>query len=220
MKRKVGVLALQGGVIEHANVLKKLGSEVIFVRTVSELQGVNALVMPGGESTTLSLLLQDSGLFQEIRQRASFQRKAGVQPLSIFGTCAGAILLAKEVKNSDGRNDRPIPKKFEASLPQTLELMDIQVLRNAYGEQIDSFQTELPLPELGISHLQATFIRAPIIAKVLDHKSVLPAQILGRFEEQIVLVQQGHLLAATFHPELNGETRLHEFFLQKVVSEW
>lgn len=183
----VGVLALQGDFAEHLAVLKHLRVQALEVRTENDLKQVDRLIIPGGESTVMSRLLWLDGLADAIIRRV----KKG---MPVYGTCAGAILLATRATG-----DRA---------PKTLGLMDIVVDRNAYGSQIDSFETSLKisgLPKL----LPAAFIRAPMIARV--GKDV---EILSSHEGKPVLVRQGKLLAGTFHPEVRGESAVHRMFLE------
>ncbi len=181
---RVGVLGLQGDCREHLNVLRRLGVEARDVRTVPDLQGVAALILPGGESTTMARLMAYSGLDKALKERAR-------QGMPVYGTCAGMILLAKEIV--DG-------------LPQGLGLIDISVDRNAYGRQVDSFEADLQIKHLGSFH--AVFIRAPKIIRCGSG-----VEVLAEHEGVPVLVRQGRLLASSFHPELTGDTRIHEYFL-------
>jgi 5'-phosphate synthase pdxT subunit len=187
---KIGVLALQGDFAEHISMLKRIGVETVEVRLPKHLDGLDGLIMPGGESTTIGKLAVAYGLMEPLRE---FGKKH-----AMWGTCAGAIFLSKDV----GR-DQPL-----------LELMDIKVQRNAFGRQVDSFETDLEIDELmkttGTEHpYHAVFIRAPIIESVSGSAKVLSALEDGR----IVAAQQGHLLATSFHPELTGDTRFHEYFI-------
>ena len=186
MSRVVGVLALQGAFEAHQHVLRDLGVETVQVRTPAELESVDALVMPGGESTTMSHLLVTSGLFESIDARLN-------QGMPVFGTCAGMILLAKGVL--DGRSDQ---KSFGA--------IDIDVKRNAYGRQIDSFETDIEIDGL-VEDFHAVFIRAPQIARCGEGVTVL-----ARHGEDIVLARQGSVMVASFHPELTSDTRIHSLF--------
>lgn len=186
----IGILAFQGGFVEHQAILKELGYPSILIRSANDLKQVNKLIIPGGESTTIGLFLEKTGLSKLIQTRA----KATKKPLAIWGTCAGAILLAKEIEGK--------------VVPPHLKLMDITIERNAYGTQLDSFHTQINVPTLEINDLKATFIRAPIIKKTAKNVAVL-----AKHQDAIVLVQQGNLLASTFHPELCNEKRLHEYFL-------
>ncbi|MDR7459765.1 MAG: pyridoxal 5'-phosphate synthase glutaminase subunit PdxT [Armatimonadota bacterium] len=187
---RVGILALQGDVAEHAAVVRACGAENREVRRPEDLAGVEALIIPGGESTTIGRLMARVGLDEAIRERVE-------QGLPVLGTCAGAILLAREARG--GR-------------PPLLEVMDIAVARNAYGRQRESFEADIHVPPLGSAPLRVAFIRAPVI------EAVGPAvQVLASFGGQPVLVRQDRLLAATFHPEVLGETALHRYFLETVV---
>lgn len=187
MSRVVGVLALQGAFEAHQHVLSDLGVETLQVRTPSDLDLVDALVIPGGESTTMSHLLQTSGLFDAIDARL----KRG---MPVFGTCAGMILLAKGVL--DGRSDQ---RSFGA--------IDVDVRRNAYGRQIDSFETDIALVGL-VEDFHAVFIRAPQIARIGDDVTVL-----ARHNKDVVLARQGSVMVASFHPELTNDARIHSMFI-------
>ncbi len=187
MSRVVGVLALQGAFEAHQHVLRDLGVESVQVRTPSDLDVVDALVMPGGESTTMSHLLQTSGLFNSIDARLK-------QGMPVFGTCAGMILLAKGVL--DGRSDQ---RSFGA--------IDIDVKRNAYGRQIDSFETDIALVGM-VEDFHAVFIRAPQIARLGEEVTVL-----ARHNEDVVLARQGSVMVASFHPELTSDARIHSMFI-------
>lgn len=183
---KIGILAIQGDFEAHARVLEKLGVEYVFVRTPGDLQGIDGLILPGGESTTHMKMLAEAGLDKAIRKMAA---NGG----AFFGTCAGAILLAREVKGPE-----------QASLG----LMDITVVRNAYGRQLASDVFLLPT-KLSEQPLEMVFIRAPIIEAI--GKDV---EVLAERNGKPVLVQQGRMIAATFHPELTGDTKIHERFVK------
>ena len=186
MSRVVGVLALQGAFEAHQHVLGQLGFETVQVRTPSDLKLVGALVMPGGESTTMSHLLLTSGLFESIDTRLK-------QGMPVFGTCAGMILLAKDVL--DGRSDQ---KSFGA--------IDIDVKRNAYGRQIDSFETDIAVDGF-VDDFHAVFIRAPQIARCGEGVTVL-----ARHGQDVVLARQGSVMVSSFHPELTSDVRIHSLF--------
>lgn len=187
----VGVLALQGDFREHAAVLHQLGAAPVEVRLPRQLAGVSHLIIPGGESTTIGRLLDRYEMLEPIRARAG-------RDLAIWGTCAGAILLARQVLDVK-KGGQP-----------TLAVMDITVRRNAYGSQLDSFETPLPIPLLGEPPLRGIFIRAPQIETV--GKGV---EVLARLEEgAIVAARQGRLLVTTFHPELAADDRVHRYFLE------
>jgi len=190
---KIGLLALQGDFAEHIAMLKRLNVETSEVRLPEHLNGLDGLIIPGGESTTIGKLAVAYNLMEPLKQFG--QRHA------IWGTCAGAIFISKDI----GR-DQPL-----------LGLMDIKVQRNAFGRQVDSFETDLDIPELKQatgSHApyHAVFIRAPIIESVSGDAKILASVADGR----IVAAQQGHLLATSFHPELTNDTRFHEYFLSLV----
>lgn len=190
---KIGVLALQGDFSEHIAMLKRLNVEASEVRLPEHLNGLDGLIIPGGESTTIAKLAVAYNLMEPLKLFG--QRHA------IWGTCAGAIFLSKDI----GR-DQPL-----------LGLMDIKVQRNAFGRQIDSFETDLDIPELKQAtgtreDYHAVFIRAPIIESVGNDAKILASVPDGR----IVAAQQGHLLATSFHPELTKDTRFHEYFLTLV----
>jgi pyridoxal 5'-phosphate synthase pdxT subunit len=188
---KVGVIALQGAFAEHAAALEALGAHAVLVRDPGALAGVDAVVLPGGESTTMSLLLASSGLSTAVAERL----EAG---LPAFGTCAGLILLARHV--SDGRPDQ-----------RSFGVLDVSVARNGYGRQRESFEVPLDIPEVGPEPFPGVFIRAPRITGTGPSVSVL-----ARVDDDAVLVLQGPLLAAAFHPELSGDLRLHHLFLERV----
>ncbi|MBE9471103.1 MAG: pyridoxal 5'-phosphate synthase glutaminase subunit PdxT [Chloroflexi bacterium] len=186
---RVGVLALQGAFIEHENILARIGVEPVEVRLPGELEGLDGLILPGGESTTIGQVAERWGLLEPIR---AFARSG--RPL--WGTCAGMVLMAKEVV--DGVSGQP-----------RLELMDVVVRRNAFGRQVDSFEVGLEVPALGEEPFHAVFIRAPRIERV--GKEV---EILARLEDgAVVAVRQGNLLATAFHPELTDDDRFHRYFL-------
>jgi 5'-phosphate synthase pdxT subunit len=192
---RVGVLGLQGDVREHVRALAELGVVPLEVRTPADLMGVDALVLPGGESTTMSLLLESSGLLGPLQDRLN-------QGMPAFGTCAGMILLATDVV--DGRADQV-----------RLRGIDIGVRRNAFGRQVDSFETDLAVDGLD-SRLHAVFIRAPVVEWVGPGVKVL-ARVTGTDgTSRPVVCRQGPVLVTAFHPELSGDLRLHQLFLESV----
>ena len=194
---QVGVLALQGDVREHARALTELGATASEVRTPSDLEAVDMLVIPGGESTTMSLLLQSSELMGPLTERL----RAG---MPAFGTCAGMILLSSEIV--DGRPDQ-----------QGLGAIDISVRRNAFGRQVDSFETDLDVAGLdGTFH--AVFIRAPAVERVGPNVEVLATVADGTGEIRPVLCRQGPVMVAAFHPELSSDSRLHREFLRTAMA--
>lgn len=188
---KVGVLALQGAFREHAAAFRGLGCECLEVRTPEGVEAVDALTIPGGESTTIAKLLIDYHLMNLVRQRIQ-------DGLPVFATCAGAILLARDI--------------VESSQPR-LGLMDIRVRRNAYGRQVDSFETSLEIPCIGGEPFRAVFIRAPLIESV-----GAGVEVLARYRDGVVLARQGNILIGTFHPELTGDLRLHQYFAELVKA--
>jgi pyridoxal 5'-phosphate synthase pdxT subunit len=187
---KVGILAVQGDYEAHASALKRAGAEATFVRTVADMQGIDALILPGGESSTQLQFLQEEKLDKAIKD---FAHDGG----AILGTCAGAILLAREVHGP--------PQK-------SLNLLDVSIERNAYGRQLASHVTREP-SKLSDRPLEMVFIRAPIIEK-LGRK----VEVLAESEGHPVLVQQGRILAATFHPELTSDCTIHEYLLRVTRS--
>jgi 5'-phosphate synthase pdxT subunit len=187
-----GVLALQGDFREHREMLEGLGCAVQEVRRADQLDGIDALVIPGGESTTISRLILSNGLQQPLRDFC-----ASGKP--VWGTCAGAILLAKEVDTLD----RP-----------GIEVMDIAVRRNAFGRQVDSFEADLTIEGLAGPPFRAVFIRAPLIERVFGGARAICALADGT----IVAAREGNLLATSFHPELTGDARVHAFFLEMVEA--
>jgi 5'-phosphate synthase pdxT subunit len=194
MSKKIGVLALQGGYAAHASVLRRLGAEVIEVRLPEHLALCDALVMPGGESTTIIRLLQRNHLDTAIIDRAN----AG---MPIFATCAGLILLSKRIDAGAEQGGQP-----------TLGLLDVAVVRNGFGRQLDSFEADLQIKGFD-APVRAIFIRAPIIKDVGES-----VDVLTMVDDHIVMVQQGNILAAAFHPELLDDDRIHAYFLDKVVA--
>ncbi|MGC8487790.1 MAG: pyridoxal 5'-phosphate synthase glutaminase subunit PdxT [Clostridia bacterium] len=187
----VGVLAIQGDVREHRRHLEALGCEVSLVRRVSDLEGVEGLVMPGGESTAIGLLMSEEGLLDDLRRRIA-------EGFPVYGTCAGLILLAKDV---------------EGPPPPRVGVMDITANRNAYGRQVASFEAALEIPVLGPEPFLAVFIRAPRITRV--GPQVVP---LASWDNEPVMAEEGSLMVSSFHPELTGDSRVHRYFLEKVQA--
>jgi len=188
---KIGVLALQGAFREHRLMLERCGADVVEVRSPEQLEEVQGLVIPGGESTTIGKMMVRWGLLKKIRERAA----AG---MGIYGTCAGMILLAKEIIGSD---------------QPRLGLMDITVKRNAFGRQRESFEADLDVPEFGAEPLRAVFIRAPYIEKA--GKEV---QVLAEVNGKIVIARQDRLLATAFHPELTNSEQVHRYFIDMLKN--
>ncbi|HZX45054.1 MAG TPA: pyridoxal 5'-phosphate synthase glutaminase subunit PdxT [Candidatus Nanoarchaeia archaeon] len=185
---RIGVLALQGSVSEHIQILKRCGVTPIEVRLPEDLKHVDGLVIPGGESTTIGKLMERFWLDIEIKRKYE-------QGMPIYGTCAGAILLAKHIVGSTQAR---------------LGLMDITVKRNDYGRQVDSFEADLTIQD---KPFKGIFIRAPIIKA---HKG---CKVLAEYNKHPVLVQQKNLLAGTFHPELTNDTLIHEYFISMVKNK-
>ncbi len=194
----VGVLALQGAFEQHRRRLVALGVEAPLVRTPAGLDGVDALILPGGESTTMSHLLTTSGLYDELKSRL-------VAGLPVFGTCAGMILCATEVL--DGRPDQ-----------RGFDLIDLTVRRNGYGRQLDSFEADLTVPALGAPPVHAVFIRAPAITGTGAGVEVLADLTDNAGQTVAVAVQSGPILATAFHPELTDDLRWHALFVRMVTE--
>jgi 5'-phosphate synthase pdxT subunit len=196
---RVGVLALQGDVREHEAALRAAGADPLRVRQATELADLDGIVLPGGESTTIGRLLDVFGLLEPLQE-------AIADGLPVYGSCAGMILLAREVL--DGRPDQPL-----------LGGLDIVVRRNAFGRQVDSFETDLDVAGVDGGRMHAVFIRAPWVEKSGDGVEVLavaPAGSADSAGERPVVVRQGAVLASAFHPELTGDTRLHELFVRMI----
>lgn len=194
---RIGVLALQGGYDVHVRATNAAGGHAVEVRTPEEVAACDGLILPGGESTTIGRLMNRFGLDVAVQ-------KAHDAGKPIYGTCAGMILMAKRIDGGEKRGGQP-----------TLGLMDISVVRNAFGRQTESFETDLPVPDevANGEPVRGVFIRAPYIAEAGSN-----VHILARFEDKGVLAQEGNLLASAFHPELTGDTRLHKYFVRMVVN--
>jgi 5'-phosphate synthase pdxT subunit len=191
---KAGVLALQGAFREHREVLDALGVEAVEVRVPEHLSGLDALFMPGGESTTITKLLETSGLREPLHSAID-------GGLPVFGTCAGLILLAGDVRDAG-----------DVRYPAALAALDCTVVRNAYGRQRESFEVRLAIAGMG-EGFPGVFIRAPVVERV-----GAGVDVLAEHEGQPVLLRQGTIWGATFHPELSGDLRLHQRFLIEVVQ--
>ena len=189
---RIGVLALQGAVREHLEAIRAVGGEPVAVRLPADLAELDALILPGGESTTMRRLIDAYGLREPIRSMA----RAGAP---LFGTCAGMILLADRISGGE----EPV-----------LGLLDAEIERNAYGRQLDSYETDLDVPVLGEDPVHAVFIRAP---RVTDAGP--DVEVLAEHQGEPVLLRDGRFLVASFHPELTDDTRVHERFLQLVEEE-
>ncbi|WP_205683836.1 pyridoxal 5'-phosphate synthase glutaminase subunit PdxT [Brevibacillus migulae] len=185
---KIGVLALQGAVSEHVRMLEMAGATAGAIKKVEELEDLDGLVIPGGESTAISKLMHKYGFMEAVRQFAE-------EGKAIFGTCAGAILLANRINGQEDVH---------------LGLMDMKVERNAFGRQKDSFEASLPIAGVA-PNFPAVFIRAPYIMELGQ-----PGVVLAKYDQKIVAARQGPFLAAAFHPELTDDCRLHQYFLEMV----
>ncbi|MDP9471089.1 MAG: pyridoxal 5'-phosphate synthase glutaminase subunit PdxT [Chloroflexota bacterium] len=196
----IGVLALQGAFAEHVRALDRLGVASREVRLPADLDGLAGLIVPGGESTTIGKLLDRTGLLDAIRQQAT------AEALPVWGTCAGLIVLARDIGDSGSRVGSPQP---------LLGLMDLQVRRNAFGTQLDSFETDLSAPAVADRPLPAVFIRAPVIEATGDRVEVLARLPDGR----PVAAREGRFLVTAFHPELTDDLAFHRYFVEVVAAE-
>ncbi|NTW04968.1 MAG: pyridoxal 5'-phosphate synthase glutaminase subunit PdxT [Peptococcaceae bacterium] len=189
----IGVLALQGAFREHEKSLSYCGKDIITrqIRLPQQLEGLDALVIPGGESTTMGKLMNTYNFFEAITDKAE-------KGLPIFGTCAGLIMMAKGIRGSE---------------QPRLGLMDIVVERNAFGRQVESFEADISIEALGKEQFRAVFIRAPYILETSPQ-----VEVLAKYQEKIILAKQGKFLAAAFHPELTSDIRLHRYFIEKCVG--
>lgn len=186
---KIGVLALQGAFREHRNMLERCGAEAVEIRKPEELEEVQGLIIPGGESTTIGKLMVEWGLMDKIKARAK-------EGMAIYGTCAGMILLAKEIVGSD---------------QPRLGLMDTVVHRNAFGRQRESFEADMQVPEFGDQPVRAVFIRAPYIESV-----GAGVKVMATANDKVVIARQDKLLVTAFHPELTDDDRIHRYFLSMI----
>jgi 5'-phosphate synthase pdxT subunit len=185
---KIGVLALQGAVAEHIRMLEKAGAEGVIIKKIEQLDEIDGIIIPGGESTTIGRLMRTYGFMEPILEFSKHNKP-------IFGTCAGLIIIAKEIAGQENAH---------------LQLMDMKVARNAFGRQRESFEVDLPIAGIEDS-VRAVFIRAPLIEEVGPD-----VEVLCTYRDQIVAARQGHLLAASFHPELTDDYRMHSYFLEMV----
>lgn len=182
----VGVLSLQGGVIEHINHLKSLGCNAVEVKKISDLENIHGIILPGGESTVIGKLLKEINLLDPLKEKI-------LRGFPVWGTCAGMILLAKEIENDENTY---------------LSVMDIKVKRNAYGSQIDSFETEKVIEQVSPNPLPLIFIRAPYIS---SHSN--DVKTICKIDGNIVAAKQNNMLATSFHPELSKNLEFHKYFL-------
>ena len=189
---KIGVLALQGAFREHKQKFQELGANAVMIKLQRDLEGIDAIAIPGGESTSIGKLLRQYDLIEPIRERVA-------QGMPVFGTCAGMIVMANRITGEDVTH---------------LGIMDVEVRRNSFGRQRESFETDLDIPVIGEEPFPAVFIRAPHI------EAVGPSvKVLSTYNDRIVAVQQDNLLALSFHPELTGDNRLHAYFLELVKQK-
>ncbi len=186
---EIGVLAVQGDVIEHLAILRGLGVDEVEVRVPEDLEGLDGLIIPGGESTTIGKLMVRYGLDRAVPEQVG-------RGMAVYGTCAGMILMARRASGGE---------------PPLLRLMDIAVTRNAYGRQVDSFEADLEVPALGPPALRAVFIRAPVIDEVGRN-----VEVLASLDGRPVLARQGRLLVSSFHPELAPDDRVHRYLLDMI----
>ena len=191
-KMKLGVLSLQGGVIEHIIQVKHLGYDPVEVKRESDLDVIDAIILPGGESTTMGKLLNVTNLMEPLRNKI-------LEGLPVWGTCAGMILLAKDIENDTRRH---------------LGVMDIRVRRNAFGTQIDSFRTKKVIDKISREEIELVFIRAPYAIEVSEE-----AEILCKVKGKIVAVQQNNMLATSFHPELTNDLKVLNYFVDNIVKK-
>jgi len=189
---KIGVLAVQGDVIEHRAILRRLGVADVEVRLPGDLAGVDGLILPGGESTTIGKLMVRYGLDRAIPEQVR-------RGMALYGTCAGMILMARRAVGGE---------------PPMLRLMDITVIRNAYGRQVDSFEADLDVPVFGPPPLRAVFIRAPVMDQAGPG-----VEVLASLDGRPVLAREGRLLVSSFHPELAPDDRVHRYFLDVIRAD-
>jgi 5'-phosphate synthase pdxT subunit len=193
----IGVLALQGDVREHVAAIEAVGAEALTVRRAGELASVDALILPGGESTAIWRLMRAFELLEPLRERIA-------EGMPTYGSCAGMILLANRVID-----------KVEGQ--ETIGGLDVAVRRNAFGRQVDSFETDISIPIVGNKLVHAVFIRAPWVEQVGESVEVLGAVEVDGASHPVA-VRQGHLLATSFHPELTGDLRIHKYFIEQLAS--
>ncbi len=201
MQHRVGVLSIQGAISEHRHILKKtfaemgIRGEVNSVKKAEDLESIDALIIPGGESTTIGRLADRSGVSEKIKERV----KRG---MPVLGTCAGMIVMAKKIRDL----------KAGKMSQENLSIMDISVIRNAFGRQRESFEVSLEIPKIDKKPFNAVFIRAPIVNKLLS-KDV---EVLAKYGKKIVAVQQRNMIALSFHPELTEDTRIFRYFIELI----
>lgn len=187
--KRIGILGFQGAIIEHEQHIREIGHEPVVVKYVDQLNNIDAIILPGGESTTMGKILHRTGLMEPLREKI-------MEGMPVWGTCAGMILLAKELVNDSVTH---------------LATMNIAVRRNAYGSQIDSFSTNAVIPEVGPEEIPLVFIRAPYITKVADG-----VQVLWIEKGNIVAAREKNMLATSFHPELTDSSEFHNYFVSMI----
>ena len=198
MSLVIGVLALQGDVREHVAAVEAVGGEALPVRRIGELASVDALIIPGGESTAMWKLMRAFDLLQPLRERVQ-------EGMPTYGSCAGMILLADRVLDA-------------ASGQETIGGLDVTVRRNAFGRQVNSFESEISISALGADPIRAVFIRAPWVEEVGDSVEVLGSVRVESISHPVA-IRQGHLLATSFHPELTGDLRIHKYFIEQIARQ-
>ena len=198
MSLVIGVLALQGDVREHVAAVEAVGGEALPVRRIGELASVDALILPGGESTAMWKLMRAFELLEPLRERVQ-------EGMPTYGSCAGMILLADRVLDA-------------VAGQETIGGLDVTVRRNAFGRQVNSFESEISMAALGADPIHAVFIRAPWVEEVGDSVEVLGAVTFETISHPVA-IRQGHLLATSFHPELTGDLRIHKYFIEQVASQ-
>jgi len=191
---RVGVLDLQGAVPEHLEAVRRAGAAAVPVKRPEELSGLNGLIIPGGESTTIGRLMEEYGFMAAVPREID-------RGMALWGTCAGLIVMAREIR--DG-----LPGQHR------LGLMDIEAVRNGFGRQVDSFEADLDLPDVGGRRYRGVFIRAPYIARAGSG-----VRVMGSFDGKIVAARQGRLLATAFHPELADDPRVHRYFVGMAAGD-
>lgn len=187
----IGILGIQGAIQDHEKIIKKLNHNPVWIKAREHFEKIDALILPGGESTTMIKLLKTFDLWTILKEYLS-------KGLPVFATCAGMILLSKKIDNYE--------------LQDTLDILDINVNRNGYGRQIHSFETELEIKEIGKEKFNAIFIRAP---KITEYDKQI--EVLASYKDSPVLIKKDKILAASFHPELTDDTRIHNYFINEIV---
>ncbi|RKX82889.1 MAG: pyridoxal 5'-phosphate synthase glutaminase subunit PdxT [Spirochaetes bacterium] len=206
MKQQIGILALQGSFIEHAHAVESIGAEPVLIRLPEQLDNIEGLIIPGGESTTIGKLLEEYNLLKKIKELA-------LEGMPIYGTCAGMILLAKNIEDGNRAVSDVNSPDTTFSEIYNLGLIDITVRRNAFGRQLESFEEDLDIPVLGEIPFHSVFIRAPLIVRTGEKVKILA--VLS--DKSVVAAKQGSILVTAFHPELTEDLRVHRYFLNKLL---